>query len=206
MALRLGRTCKSRTRVVGAWSARRGVGVLLVASALLAPCVAGAATTEAVATHVVAKSTAGCTPPKSWRDSRLGALAARMARDVVTGVNTIRARRGLRRLASSPALTRSAHWKSLQMAHNRYLAHSDLGRRDFVTRIHDCGYPAGTNVGENIGYGYTPKGVLAAWMSSPEHRQNILDPRWVATGVAVALTPGTGVPYFTQEFGQSVAG
>jgi len=206
MASLLGRAPRSESHVVGAWSARKWAGVLLVANALSAACIAGTATAEGGTANVVSGSTVGCTPAKSWRDGRLRAVAVRMANDVVARVNTIRASNGLRGLANSPALTRSAQWKSLQMAHYRYLAHSDLGRRDFADRIYECGYPAGSSVGENVAYGNNAKGVVTAWMDSPGHRRNILDPRWSFTGVAVALTPGTGVPYFTQEFGEILGG
>ncbi|MFD1271227.1 CAP domain-containing protein [Streptomyces kaempferi] len=52
--------------------------------------------------------------------------------------------------------------------------------------------------GENVAYGYsTSAAVMAAWMSSPGHRHNILTCGFREIGVGLAQ-PGS---YWTQDFG-----
>jgi len=55
-------------------------------------------------------------------------------------------------------------------------------------------------LGENIAYGYnTAEEVMAAWMNSPGHRANILNPMFTQIGVSVQ-SYGT-IKYFAQAFG-----
>jgi uncharacterized protein YkwD len=42
---------------------------------------------------------------------------------------------------------------------------------------------------------------MTAWMNSPEHRANILDPSFTDIGVGIAYD-SRGEPYYTQEFGE----
>ena len=41
---------------------------------------------------------------------------------------------------------------------------------------------------------------MTAWMNSPEHRANILNPTYTEIGVAIAMD-AAGRLFFTQEFG-----
>ena len=71
--------------------------------------------------------------------------------------------------------------------------------------------PLGYAIGENIGWGTlslsTPGAMVGAWMASPDHRANILDPRFRDTGVGVspqapqALSAGASGGTYTQDFG-----
>src|SRR5262249_52419968 len=61
-------------------------------------------------------------------------------------------------------------------------------------------------LGENIAYGFgTAQGVMTAWMNSPGHRANILDPNYTEIGIAVAYA-ADGMPYLTQFFGSPMPG
>jgi len=76
-------------------------------------------------------------------------------------------------------------------------------------------YPAGNYgywaVGENLYWrtGFPTAGDgMRAWMASPEHRKNILDPSWKQIGIATVVSsdaPGTfdgqGVTVITTDFG-----
>jgi uncharacterized protein YkwD len=54
--------------------------------------------------------------------------------------------------------------------------------------------------GENLAYGYrTPEEAMNSWMSSPEHKQNILTPGFTSSGVGVYEVNNTW--YWNQEFG-----
>ena len=157
---------------------------VIVALSLLAPATAQAAGT--------------CVADASW-----GTSNASFAAQVVTLVNQERARAGLPGLAVSSALQRAADWKSLHMAGYGYMAHDDPAppvARSAFQRIADCGY-ASSGVGENVAYGQrTPAEVMAAWMSSPGHRDNILRASFRAIGVGAAVN-SAGTWFWTQDFG-----
>lgn len=56
-------------------------------------------------------------------------------------------------------------------------------------------------LGENLAFGYlTPQSVVQAWMNSPGHRANILNPNFTQLGIGVAWTTD-GFPYYTLMFG-----
>jgi uncharacterized protein YkwD len=46
------------------------------------------------------------------------------------------------------------------------------------------------SIGENVGYGPSVASVEYAFMHSPEHRANILDPDWRGIGVGVYRSGG----------------
>jgi uncharacterized protein YkwD len=56
------------------------------------------------------------------------------------------------------------------------------------------------SIGENLAAGQqTPVEVMRVWLSSPSHREIILDPRWKEVGVAVRSGGEYGL-YWVQEF------
>jgi uncharacterized protein YkwD len=72
----------------------------------------------------------------------------------------------------------------------------------FVDRDLQAGYANWTWVGENIAAGYpTPEAVVSGWMSSPEHRDNILSPDYTEIGVGVANGSGQFGTCWAEEFG-----
>lgn len=83
------------------------------------------------------------------------------------------------------------------------LTHGSLS--GFIARVEGAGYRYWRVLGENAGTGYaTPREIVAAWMASPPHRANILDPRFrdVGTGVSAASIPGYAPGgTWTQDFG-----
>ncbi|WP_255513620.1 CAP domain-containing protein [Homoserinibacter sp. GY 40078] len=102
--------------------------------------------------------------------------------------NTQRVARGLKPLKDSPALTRAACAWAQKLAAKRTLKHS-------------------TNVtsyrlwGENVAYGYsTSASVTNAWMKSPGHRANILEPRYTRMGACWAKS-SNGTVHWVQQFG-----
>ncbi len=147
-----------------------------------------------------ATSLAGdCTPGASWIAAR-----ADLADGVIKLINQHRAALGLRTLAVSPALTRSAVWKARHMATYRYMGHNDPAppvARSVGERLAACGYSSGW--GENIAEGYpTPAAVVAGWLASPGHKANIENPSYVVTGVGAAIATG-GITLWAQDFGMS---
>ncbi|MEA2592626.1 MAG: hypothetical protein QOD62_2457, partial [Actinomycetota bacterium] len=55
------------------------------------------------------------------------------------------------------------------------------------------------SLGENVGVGPTCAKIAQAFMNSPEHRRNILDPSYSSVGLGVVDAPG-GVMYVTEDF------
>ncbi len=44
--------------------------------------------------------------------------------------------------------------------------------------------------GENVGYARSLGALYRMWLRSPEHRRNILDPRWRTIGVGIVRAHG----------------
>jgi uncharacterized protein YkwD len=62
----------------------------------------------------------------------------------------------------------------------------------------DC--PRTSTAGENIASGFsTPRALVSAWMHSPGHRANILNPHFHRIGVS-GWRATDGVTYATQDF------
>lgn len=119
---------------------------------------------------------------------------------VVCLINQQRAVHGLPPVSPSAKLDRSAQTWTDQM-----VARAEFSHANFTARIGAVHYDWQT-AGENIATGYpTPRAAVRAWMASPDHCRNILDPtfRNVGTGERPAPVRGwaTGPATWTQEFG-----
>ena len=126
------------------------------------------------------------------------AWRARIEDQVVVLVNEVRQRHGQVRLRVDQRLRAAARGHSADMRARRYLAHQAPDGRTAADRMTAAGYrqPAG----ENIASGQRgPHEVICAWMTSPGHRANILNPD--ARAVGVGLEFGPGGPWWTQNFG-----
>lgn len=108
--------------------------------------------------------------------------------------NHRRADHDLRRLRQKPCVQRYAERQAARMASQRRMFHQDLG---VVMRRCDL-----STVGENVAYGYsTGRAVVRAWMRSPGHRYNILNPRFRLLGMATRRG-ADGHMYSAQVFGR----
>jgi hypothetical protein len=130
-------------------------------------------------------------------------------------VNRQRLIRGERPLELNARLQRTAQGHSQDMARRDYFEHSYGPRDTLLRRMRAAGYiyssRIGYEVGENIGWGTlwlaTPRAMVAAWMASPGHRANILDPRFQDTAVGVSPHPPSSLArgqtgaIYTQDFG-----
>ena len=118
---------------------------------------------------------------------------------VVTMTNQQREANGCSGLAVDQELIVASVRQSLYMAKTGLFTHVWQDGSTFVTRAHAAGYRQPS--GENIAWGYqTAAEVMAAWMASPHHRENILNcgARSIGTGVVYAAN---GIPYYTEVFG-----
>ena len=139
------------------------------------------------------------TPVPARQVSPIVLSQVRLMSQVVTMTNQQRHANGCDLLTVSHDLTIASVRQSLYMARTGLFTHVWRDGSTFVTRAHAAGYRQPS--GENIAWGYqTAADVMAAWMASPHHRENILNcgARSIGTGVIYAAN---GIPYYTEVFG-----
>ena len=122
-------------------------------------------------------------------------------RAIVDLTNAERVRAGLAPLLPEARLVNAAQIHVEQMVRAGRLAH-DLPGAMYPTledRLRAAGY-SWQAAGENIAYGQAgAQAVVADWVDSPAHRQNLLNPAFTQIGVHHARDAG-GRPYFAQVF------
>ncbi|MEV4333696.1 CAP domain-containing protein [Streptomyces sp. NPDC049597] len=134
--------------------------------------------------------------PKPAAPSTAAPASGDVAR-VVELVNSERSKAGCSPVTLNEKLSKAAQDHSEDMAAHRNMSHTGSDGSDAGERITRAGYNWST-YGENVAYGYeTPESVMAGWMSSPGHRENILNCAFKEIGVGLAQ-PGD---YWTQDFG-----
>lgn len=113
----------------------------------------------------------------------------------VEQINAVRAAHGLEPLTFSRGLFASAMLHDRQMVAGGYFGHQGPAGADFAVRVEQS-YPPGNAVyyaiGENLFWSlFAPSGaqMVARWMASAEHRQNLLNPNWRQVAVAVLTVP-----------------
>lgn len=110
-----------------------------------------------------------------------GGLRAR-GTEVHRLVSQIRDAHHLPLLKPGPNLARAATARARHLAGVQVLSHDG-----WTQALREAGV-SGRAIGENIAMGYRdPDDVVRAWMNSPGHRRNLLDPdfRWHATAAAI---------------------
>lgn len=113
-------------------------------------------------------------------------------------VNAERAKVGLAPFVADARLDLAAQRHSEDQAAHSTMSHTGSDGSTMVQRIDRVGFPW-RRAAENVAYGQrTPADVVAAWMNSPGHRDNILSAN-THLGVGLAYNAG-GVPYWTQNF------
>ncbi|MBV8714496.1 MAG: CAP domain-containing protein [Chloroflexi bacterium] len=116
--------------------------------------------------------------------------------------NAERQSAGLTPLTLNSQLTDSAQTYSQVLASSGCFDHTCGPVPNFADRDGQAGYTGWSNLGENIAGGYsTPEAVVAGWMASPGHRENILSPEFTEIGIGIASGSGQFGTYWTQEFG-----
>jgi uncharacterized protein YkwD len=147
------------------------------------PSAVSAPETRAPATGAMSAATSS--------DASDRALATR-ALQLVNEARAHGTRCGRRLYAPAPPVTLSqtlagvAFGHALDMAQHNYFEHDDLTGQSPADRVRAVGYREKL-VGENIAYG--PQSVEEAvqgWLDSPDHCENIMDPRFAQMGIASA--------------------
>jgi uncharacterized protein YkwD len=105
-------------------------------------------------------------------------------------------------LTLSAPLTHAALEHSLDMAKHGEFDHRGHDGSSPAARVERAGYGAHRLVGENIAGGaMSAPEVVAGWLASAPHCENIMDGRFTQIGVAYAATTDTDVGmYWTQDF------
>lgn len=123
-------------------------------------------------------------------------------------IDFARAQAGLTALATTPELEQSAADKGDDILRCDSFSHFACGR-DFTYWMRQTGYIASQcwRVGENLAWGTGAYGsvrsIFRAWMSSPGHRENILDD-FTQTGISLrigALAGQPGTRLWAEHFG-----
>ncbi|WP_240675931.1 SafA/ExsA family spore coat assembly protein [Ammoniphilus sp. CFH 90114] len=119
--------------------------------------------------------------------------------EVVQLVNQERAKHGLKPLIADWELSRVARFKSADMRDLNYFDHNSPTYGSPFTMIQNFGLTY-RSAAENIAAGQTDaQSVMKAWMNSPGHRQNILNPNLTHIGCGYAQGGKWG-HYWTQMF------
>ena len=130
-------------------------------------------------------------------------------------VNQVRGQHGLPALVENAKLQSAAQRHTDDMVTQSYFAHVGPAGDDPLSRMEAVGYVSndtvGYIVGENIAWGTltlsTPSAIVNAWVGSPEHLANILDPAYRDTGLAASaqapptMALGQAGAVYTQDFG-----
>lgn len=155
---------------------------------------AGSSKPTAGASRPAAKPTPSASSPSA---PAAAAPASGDVAKVVELVNAERSKAGCSPVTVNAALTKAAQAHSEDMAAHRNMSHTGSDGSSPDDRITSAGYNWRT-YGENVAYGYdTPEKVMAGWMSSPGHRENILNCEFKEIGVGLAQPDS----YWTQDFG-----
>jgi uncharacterized protein YkwD len=139
---------------------------------------------------------------------------------VICLVNRERVAQGVSALSTNAKLEQSAQAHTDSMVTENYFEHISPQGETPLMRMRAAGYiyssHIGYEVGENIGWGTladsTPRAIVAAWMASPGHRANILNPHFRDTAIGVSprlpslLTRSHSGGLYTQDFGVIITG
>ncbi len=100
-------------------------------------------------------------------------------------------RRAEQTLAWESRLAASAHEQAMDLALNDRLSHVDSRKRSFGTRLRSVGYAA-AGAGENLAAGQRDvDDALQAWLASPSHCANLMQPEYRDVGLACVQRPGS---------------
>jgi cysteine-rich secretory family protein len=125
----------------------------------------------------------------------------RADRALFDAANRERATRRLQVLRWDEALARAAREHALLMARMGAISHQFAGELGLSNRLAQAGTRF-TVAAENVGTAGSPQDLHDAWMKSPPHRANLLDPKVDAVGIA--SVERNGLIYAVQDFARLV--
>jgi uncharacterized protein YkwD len=123
-------------------------------------------------------------------------------RNLFDALNRERTAQGLPPLQWDESLAAAARQHAARMAQQNVLSHQLPGEAPVQDRATRAGARFSL-IAENIAVAPNPAIIHSAWMQSPHHRENILDPQLTEVGIAV-IKGGDGL-FAVQDFSQAVA-
>jgi len=108
---------------------------------------------------------------------------------VINELNELRRQYGMCSLAVDMSSADSAIQHARELADRQVLSHWGLDGSRVAERYRRSG-GTGLSAGENLGAGDNLKAIITAWMNSPDHRSNILNPKWNSAGSGAVALPG----------------
>jgi uncharacterized protein YkwD len=115
------------------------------------------------------------------------------ARDIVERANALRAAQGLSSLQVNSELTRASDAYALDLARGGTYSHTGDDGSTLDERAEAAGYDGWALLAENLAAGEgapDATAVIAGWMRSDGHRQNLLSSRVDEIGVSCAASDG----------------
>jgi uncharacterized protein YkwD len=104
----------------------------------------------------------------------------------------------------SQKLNEAAASHARDMARRKFFEHRGSDGSQPKDRVLRAGYQPRLT-GENIAYGpESAEEVVAGWLASPGHCENIMDPRFQNIGVGLATGKKRGQIYWVQNFGAPI--
>src|SRR6202790_4807049 len=123
-------------------------------------------------------------------------------RALFDALNRERSAQGLPALHWDAALASAAREHASRMAQRNVLSHQLPGEPQVQDRATQAGARFAT-IAENIAVAPNSATIHSAWMQSPHHRENILDPE--LNGVGIGVVKGSDGLFAVQDFSQAVA-
>ncbi len=139
----------------------------------------------------------------NWPSAQLSEVQ-QLEQKTFVAVNRIRHDHGLVTLSLDEALNDAARRHTQDMAERHYMNHVNPDGYSIADRARLAGIRRTRRIAENLGRHRAASDdpvadIVNAWMKSPDHRKNILNPRFKHTGLGVVRTLD-GTLYFTQLF------
>ncbi len=122
-------------------------------------------------------------------------IDASFTQEVWDGVNARRARLGLAPVAVDALLARAASEYALLISETHWFSHTGPDASSFVDRITAAGFPFEGMMGEVLAMGtddWPAPDVVQAWIDSPPHREQLLNPDYRLAGLECAFTREAG--------------
>jgi hypothetical protein len=120
---------------------------------------------------------------------------------LLSAANVERAQRGLQPLRWDGALYQAASYHAQQMAERESISHQYDGEPELTARGQEAGARFSV-ISENVAEAPSAILIQEAWMNSPKHRDNLLDPRVDSIGIRVV--DREGLLYAVEDFDRSV--
>ena len=107
-----------------------------------------------------------------------------LAQRLLALINEERVKAGVPPLSSDWALAAAAQVEAQALSEAGNLSHLAPDGASLVARVERAGYGSWSVLAENVAAGpASPEEVLAAWLASPTHWENLLNPEYAQAGV-----------------------